>query len=63
MTKHYNELTIHKEKVMNVTELARKLKIPTSELKEILPELGFDIGRKAIKINKFNVLASSKRGK
>ncbi|MFA6553119.1 MAG: translation initiation factor IF-2 [Patescibacteria group bacterium] len=36
---------------MNVTELARKLKIPTTELKTLLPKLGFDIGRKAIKIN------------
>ncbi len=36
---------------MNVTELARKLKTPTNELLEILPELGFDIGAKAIKID------------
>lgn len=36
---------------MNVTELARKLKIPTKELLEILPEAGFGIGKKAIKIN------------
>ncbi len=36
---------------MNVTELARKLKIPTTELKTLLPKLGFDIGRKAIKVN------------
>ncbi|MFH1668205.1 MAG: translation initiation factor IF-2 [Candidatus Komeilibacteria bacterium] len=36
---------------MNVTELARKLKIPTKELLEKLPELGFDIGKKAIKID------------
>ena len=36
---------------MNVTELARKLKIPTKELLEILPVVGFDIGRRAIKIN------------
>ncbi len=36
---------------MNVTELARQLKVPTSELLEILPELGFDIGAKAIKVN------------
>lgn len=35
---------------MNLTELARKLKVPTSELKEKLPELGFDIGMKAIKV-------------
>jgi len=36
---------------MNVTELARRLKIPTSELKEFLPRLGFDIGKKAIKVD------------
>ncbi|MDP3899962.1 MAG: translation initiation factor IF-2 [bacterium] len=36
---------------MNITDLARKLKIPTSELLEKLPQLGFDIGKKAIKIN------------
>ncbi len=35
---------------MNLTELARKLKVPTNELKEKLPELGFDIGMKAIKV-------------
>lgn len=36
---------------MNITELARKLKITTQELKDILPELGFDIGQRAIKID------------
>ncbi len=36
---------------MNVTELARKLKITTNELFDVLPQLGFDIGRRAIKIN------------
>ncbi len=36
---------------MNVTELARKLKIPTKELLEILPAVGFGIGRRAIKID------------
>ncbi|NUM25874.1 MAG: translation initiation factor IF-2 [Candidatus Buchananbacteria bacterium] len=36
---------------MNVTELARKLKVPTKELLEILPVVGFDIGRRAIKID------------
>jgi len=36
---------------MNVTELARKLKVPTKELLEKLPELGFDIGKKAIKVD------------
>lgn len=36
---------------MNITELARKLKIDTSKLREELPKLGFDIGQKAIKVN------------
>lgn len=35
---------------MNVTELARKLKVPTKELRIKLPQLGFDIGPRAIKI-------------
>lgn len=36
---------------MNVSELARRLKMPTNELLNLLPELGFDIGRRAIKID------------
>ncbi|MBI4652814.1 translation initiation factor IF-2 N-terminal domain-containing protein [Candidatus Kuenenbacteria bacterium] len=36
---------------MNITELARKLKISTVKLREELPKLGFDIGQKAIKVN------------
>ncbi len=36
---------------MNVTELARILKVPTSELLDKLPKLGFSIGKKAIKVN------------
>jgi translation initiation factor IF-2 len=36
---------------MNITELARKLKLTTNELKDLLPQLGFDIGRKAIKVD------------
>jgi len=36
---------------MNVTELARKLKISTEDLLEVLPQIGFDIGRRAIKID------------
>lgn len=36
---------------MNVSELARRLKMPTSELLQILPEIGFDIGRRAIKVD------------
>lgn len=35
---------------MNISELARRLRIPTEELRAKLPELGFDIGGKAIKI-------------
>lgn len=36
---------------MNVTELARQLKTTTTELFDQLPELGFDIGRRAIKVD------------
>lgn len=36
---------------MNVTELARRLKIPTTSLRDLIPELGFDIGKKAIKVD------------
>lgn len=36
---------------MNITELARRLKISTQELRDFLPKLGFDIGQKAIKID------------
>lgn len=36
---------------MNVTELARQLKTTTDELFDKLPELGFDIGRRAIKVD------------
>ncbi|MBI5734078.1 MAG: translation initiation factor IF-2 [Candidatus Kerfeldbacteria bacterium] len=36
---------------MNLTELARRLKIPTEQLKDELPRLGFDIGRRAIKVD------------
>ncbi len=35
---------------MNISELARKLRVSTDELRAKLPELGFDIGAKAIKI-------------
>ena len=37
---------------MNITELARILKITPQELRNNLPQLGFDIGQKAIKINR-----------
>ncbi|WKZ24711.1 MAG: translation initiation factor IF-2 [Patescibacteria group bacterium] len=36
---------------MNISELARILKIPPQELRDNLPKLGFDIGQKAIKID------------
>lgn len=35
---------------MNISELARRLRVPTEELRSKLPELGFDIGAKAIKV-------------
>ncbi len=35
---------------MNISELARRLRVPTEELRSKLPELGFDIGSKAIKL-------------
>lgn len=36
---------------MNVTELARRLNVNPEELREKLPELGFSIGRRAIKVD------------
>ena len=36
---------------MNITELARILRINPQELKELLPEWGFSIGHKAIKVD------------
>ena len=36
---------------MNVTELARRLKVTPKELQDILPAVGIDIGRRAIKID------------
>ncbi len=36
---------------MNITELARILKINPQELRDLLPELGFAIGQKAIKVD------------
>ncbi|MFH1711618.1 MAG: translation initiation factor IF-2, partial [Patescibacteria group bacterium] len=35
---------------MNITELARRLRVPAEELRAKLPELGFDIGEKALKV-------------
>ena len=37
--------------IMNITELARRLRISTQELRDKLPSLGFDIGQKAVKID------------
>ncbi len=36
---------------MNITELARKLRVPPDDLRGILPDAGFDIGRRAIKVD------------
>lgn len=36
---------------MNISELARTLRITPNELLEKLPEMGFDVGRRAIKID------------
>ncbi len=36
---------------MNVTELARRLKIHPKKMLEVLPEHGFDIGAKAVKVD------------
>lgn len=36
---------------MNVSELARKLKVTTDDMLAKLPQLGFDIGRRAIKVD------------
>lgn len=35
---------------MNITDLARMLRVPAEELRSKLPELGFDIGQKALKV-------------
>lgn len=36
---------------MNITELARILRISPQELRDLLPEMGFNIGQKAIKVD------------
>jgi translation initiation factor IF-2 len=36
---------------MNLTELARRLKITPQELRDILPGMGFSVGQKAIKVD------------
>lgn len=37
---------------MNITELARILKVSPFELRQLLPQMGFNIGNKAIKVDK-----------
>jgi translation initiation factor IF-2 len=37
---------------MNITELARVLKVTPFELRQLLPQMGFNIGQKAIKVDK-----------
>lgn len=36
---------------MNITELARKLKVTSAQLYELFPQIGIDVGRRAIKID------------
>lgn len=36
---------------MNITELSRKLKITSNQLYELFPQIGIDVGRRAIKID------------
>ena len=36
---------------MNISEIARRLRVTPDELRDKLPELGFDIGKKAIKVD------------
>jgi len=36
---------------MNISELARKLKVTTNQLHEVLPLMGIDVGKRAVKIN------------
>ena len=38
---------------MNITELARRLRVSPQELKDTLPKIGFDIGQRAIKIDQY----------
>ncbi|HPD07862.1 translation initiation factor IF-2 [Patescibacteria group bacterium] len=38
---------------MNITELARRLRVSPQELRDTLPKIGFDIGQKAIKIDQY----------
>ena len=43
--------SIHYFLPMNVSELARQLHVPVRDLFEILPQYGFDIGARAVKID------------
>ncbi len=36
---------------MNITELARQVNLPTKQLRQAIPELGFDVGMKAIQVD------------
>jgi translation initiation factor IF-2 len=36
---------------MNISELARKLKVTTNQLHEVLPLMGIDVGKRAVKID------------
>src|ERR1035437_6277085 len=36
---------------MNITELARVLRVNPQELRDLLPKIGFNIGQKAIKVD------------
>ncbi len=36
---------------MNITELARRTHMPTHKLREIIPQLGFDVGMRAVKVD------------
>lgn len=45
------KLKANEANVMNVSELARKLKVDINRLREMLPEMGFDVGGKAIQVD------------
>ena len=47
----YNFHITIKNKNMNVTELARQLRTNTKEMLEVLPQYGFDIGARAVKVD------------
>ena len=45
------ELFIYHSTLMNISELARKLKVTTHQLHEVLPLMGIDVGKRAVKID------------